>query len=160
MSETVWNIEWKSHAARRILSLLCLSLFIGHGPWACSKSEPYNPPDPFYYFASYKVGKNPTTVVTGDLNHDSFTDLVTTNIASNTLSILFGNGDGTFRDQVQLHVCQEPRSLVMGNFNQDGHADVALACSGGDEVMVLLGRGDGKFEEGKKINSSWNLINE
>jgi len=150
VSETVWNIEWKSHAARRILSLLCLSLFIGHGPWACSKSEPYNPPDPFYYFASYKVGKNPTTVVTGDLNHDSFTDLVTTNIASNTLSILFGNGDGTFRDQVQLHVCQEPRSLVMGNFNQDGHADVALACSGGDEVMVLLGRGDGKFEEGPR----------
>jgi len=143
-------IERKSHAVRRLFSLLGLSFLIGHGLWACSKSEPYTPPDPFYYFASYKVGKNPTTIITEDLNHDSFTDLITTNIASNTLSILLGNGDGTFRDQVQLHVCQEPRSLVTSNFNQDRHPDVALACSGGDEVMVLLGHGDGKFEEGPR----------
>ncbi len=121
-----------------------------NGLWACSKSEPYNPPDPFYYFASYKVGKNPTTITTEDLNHDSFTDLITTNISSNTLSILIGNGDGTFRDQVQLHVCQEPRSLVMSHFNEDRHIDVALACSGGNEIMILLGHGDGKFEEGPR----------
>src|SRR6187549_3753844 len=89
-------IERKSHAAKPLLSLLGLSLLIVHGLWACSKNEPYHPPDPFYYFASYKVGKNPTTITTEDLNHDSFTDLVTTNIASNTLSILLGNGDGTF----------------------------------------------------------------
>lgn len=119
------------------------------GLMACSKTEPYNPPDLFYYFASYTVGKNPTTVTTGDLNHDSFTDLVTTNIASNTLSILLGNGDGTFQDHVQLHVCQEPRSLVMHDFNHDDHADVALACSGGDEIEILLGHGNGKFEEGQ-----------
>lgn len=125
-----------------------MCLFVG-GLTACSKTEPYNPPDLFYYFASYKVGKNPTTITTGDLNHDSFTDLVTTNIASNTLSILLGNGDGTFKDQVQLHVCQEPRALVMADFNQDEHADVALACSGGDEIALLLGRGNGKFEEGQ-----------
>jgi hypothetical protein len=125
---------------------LCL---IVSGLIACSKTEPYDPPDLFYYFASYKVGKNPTTITTGDLNHDSFTDLVTTNIASNTLSILLGNGDGTFTDQVQLHVCQEPRALAMGDFNEDEHADVALACSGGDEIALLLGHGDGKFGEGQ-----------
>ena len=116
---------------------------------ACSKTEPYNPPDLFYYFASYKVGKNPTTITTGDLNHDFSTDLVTTNIGSNTLSILLGNGDGTFQDQVQLHVCREPRALVMGDFNQDEHADVALACAGDDKVALLLGLGNGKFEEGQ-----------
>jgi hypothetical protein len=144
------RIRRKSRARRKLLALLGLLPFLAHGLWACSRSEPYHPPDPFYYFASYKVGKNPTTITTEDLNHDSFTDLVTTNIASNTLSILLGIGDGTFRDQVQLHVCQEPRSLVMSHFNQDRHADVALACSGGDEIMILLGHGDGKFEEGPR----------
>ena len=123
---------------------------MGAGFWGCSKAEPYLPPDPFYYFASYPVGKNPTTITTGDLNHDSFTDLITTNISSNTVSILLGNGDGTFKDQMQLHVCQEPRALAMNDFNEDGHADVALACSGGDEVALLLGRGNGKFEEGAR----------
>ena len=146
MSVNVFNAGML-RALRPVLGLVSMCMLVGE-LLACSKTEPYNPPDLFYYFASYKVGKNPTTITTGDLNHDSFTDLVTTNIASNTLSILLGNGDGTFRDQMQLHVCQEPRALVMGNFNQDEHADVVLACSGGDEIALLLGRGNGKFEEG------------
>lgn len=116
----------------------------------CTKQDPYSPPDLFYYFASYKVGKSPTTVTPTDVNQDGLTDLLTTNIGSNTLSILLGNGDGTFRDQVQLNVCKEPRSLALGSFNRDSYPDVVLACSGGDEIAVLLGREDGKFEEGPR----------
>ncbi|CUS33975.1 conserved hypothetical protein [Candidatus Nitrospira nitrosa] len=138
----------------RLSKFICsgvgLYVLMAIGLWGCSKAEPYLPPDPFYYFASYPVGKNPTTITTGDLNHDSFTDLITTNISSNSVSILFGNGDGTFKDQIQVHVCQEPRALVMNDFNEDGQADVVLACSGGDEVELLLGRGNGKFEEGAR----------
>ena len=115
---------------------------------ACSKGDPYVPPDPFYYFASYPVGKNPTTVTTADFNRDQITDLITTNISSNSISLLFGNGDGTFRDQVQVKVCQEPRSLAINDFNHDDQLDVVLACSGGDQVSILLGRGNGKFDEG------------
>lgn len=124
---------------------LTLSLASG-----CSKSDPYSPPDLFYYFASYKVGRNPTTVTPTDVNQDGLTDLLTTNIGSNTLSILLGNGDGTFREQVQLNTCKEPRSLALGMFNLDTYPDVVLACSGGDEVAVLFGRADGKFEEGPR----------
>jgi hypothetical protein len=134
----------QSRRSRRALVLVVL-LFVATG---CSKQDPYVPPDLFYYFASYKVGKNPTTVTPFDINQDGITDLVTTNMSSNTLSILIGNGDGTFRDQVQLHVCQEPRSLVTGAFNQDPYPDVVLACSGSDQIAVLFGRRDGKFEEG------------
>lgn len=115
---------------------------------ACSKQDPYVPPDLFYYFASYKVGKNPTTVTPIDINQDGVTDLLTTNVSSSTLSILIGNGDGTFHEQVQLHVCQEPRSLATGFFNGDLYPDIVLACAGGDEIAVLFGRADGKFTEG------------
>jgi hypothetical protein len=127
-------------AAAMILLLLNLD--------GCSKQDPYVPPDLFYYFASYKVGKNPTTVNPFDLNQDGITDLVTTNMGSNTLSILLGNGDGTFRDQLQLHVCREPRSLAVGLLNRDQYPDVVLACSGGDEIAVYFGRPDGKLDEG------------
>jgi hypothetical protein len=130
-------------------SSLCFALLAG---WAllsaCSKSDPYVPPDPFYYFASYPVGKNPTTVTPADFNRDQITDLVTTNISSNTISVLFGNGDGTFRDQIQVRVCQEPRSLAINDFNGDGQLDLALACSGSDQISILYGRANGKFEEG------------
>ncbi|HKP01071.1 MAG TPA: VCBS repeat-containing protein [Nitrospiraceae bacterium] len=116
----------------------------------CTKQDPYVPPDLFYYFASYKVGKNPTTVTPTDVNQDGFTDLVTTNMGSNTLSILLGNGDGTFGEQVELSVCKEPRSLALGLFNSDPLPDVVLACSGADEVAILFGRADGKFQEGTR----------
>ena len=116
----------------------------------CTKQDPYVPPDLFYYFASYKVGKNPTTVTPTDVNQDGFTDLVTTNMGSNTLSILLGNGDGTFGEQVELSVCKEPRSLALGLFNSDPFPDVVLACSGADEVAILFGRADGKFQEGTR----------
>lgn len=115
---------------------------------ACSKQDPYVPPDLFYYFASYKVGKNPTTITAIDINQDGVTDLMTTNVSSNTLSILVGNGDGSFHEQVQLSVCQEPRSLATGFFNADAYLDIVLACAGGDQIAVLFGRGDGKFTEG------------
>ena len=125
-----------------------LSCFMGISLLSCSKTDPYTPPDLFYYYESYKVGKNPTTITTGDFNHDTFTDLITTNISSNTLSILLGNGDGSFHEQTQIKVCQEPRTLAMADFNHDTHADIVLACSGGDEIAFLMGRGTGKFEEG------------
>lgn len=132
-------------AGRSVLLLGILALCVTA---ACSKQDPYVPPDLFYYFASYKVGKNPTTVTPFDINQDGITDLVTTNMSSNTLSILIGNGDGSFHDQVQLHVCQEPRSLASGQFNGDAFPDIVLACSGSDQIAVLFGRADGKFEEG------------
>ena len=139
------SMRWRVNVPSYLPSLL-VALSISAA--ACSKQDPYVPPDVFYYFSSYKVGKNPTTVTPLDINQDGVTDLVTTNMSSNTLSILMGNGDGTFRDQMQLHVCQEPRSLAAGSFNDDPYPDLVLACSGSDQIAVLFGRADGKFEEG------------
>ena len=133
----------KTHTVK--IAMCCV---LAIGMWSCTKADPYQPPDLLYYYASYKVGKNPTSITTGDFNHDTFTDLITTNISSNTLSILLGNGDGSFSDQTQIKVCLEPRTLVMADFNHDTHADIVLACSGGDEIAFLMGRGNGKFEEG------------
>jgi hypothetical protein len=139
---------WIRQAIRDGWALFVPGILVLMVATACSKQDPYVPPDLFYYFASYKVGKNPTSVTAIDLNQDGVTDLLTTNVSSSTLSILIGNGDGSFHEQVQLHVCQEPRSLATGFFNADPYPDIVLACAGGDEIAVLFGRADGKFTEG------------
>jgi hypothetical protein len=139
-------LGYNNRGARTLIVASTILLLLAVG--GCPKQDSYIPPDVFYYFASYKVGKNPTTVNPFDLNQDGITDLVTTNMGSNTLSILLGNGDGTFRDQIQLHVCKEPRSMAVGLFNRDQYPDVVLACSGSDEIAVLFGRADGKLDEG------------
>ena len=83
-----------------------------------------------------------------DFNRDQITDRHYDKYLEQHDFILFGVGDGTFHDQVQLRVCQEPRSLAMNDFNQDGQLDLVLACSGSDQVSIMFGRTDGKFEEG------------
>ncbi len=128
--------------------LLILLAFLGVS--GCSKKDSYVPPDLFYLFASYPVGKNPTSVTPADFNGDGFTDLMTTNIGGSTLSLLFGNGDGTFKDQVQINVCREPRALAAKDFDRDDRLDVAVACSGSDQVAIYYGRAGGAFQEGPR----------
>ncbi len=113
----------------------------------CPPDNPYVPPDLLYLFKNYEVEKNPTAIRAGDYNNDGFTDLVTSNISSNSLSLLFGNGDGSFQTQVPIRVCQEPRNLAVEDFNQDTHLDLAIACYGSDQISILSGRGDGTFEK-------------
>ena len=128
----------------RVLPVVLASLVL----LSCSQKDPYVPPDLLYLFSSYRVGKNPTSVSTGDFNADGITDIVTTNIGNNSISLLFGNGDGTFREQVIIPTCQEPRSHTLGDYNQDGFVDMAVACSGSDLVRILFGHETGILSNG------------
>ena len=98
--------------------------------------------------ATYAVGTNPTSIAAGDFNGDGVTDLLTTNISGNSLSLLVGNGDGTFQDTTTVQVGNLPRALVASDFNSDRHLDLALANAGNQEVTILLGKGDGTFRSG------------
>lgn len=132
--------SWLSFQSIGILVLLML--------YGCSPKEPYVPPDLFYLFSSYKVGKNPTSVTTADLNQDGFTDLITTNIGNDSLSVLFGNGDGTFQEQKQMSATKEPRALALDDYNGDGLVDLAVACAGNDRVRLFFGLANGSFVTG------------
>lgn len=135
----------------RRLAVLRLLLMLGLCTSAgCTQQEAYTPPDPLYLFASYPVGKNPTAVSTADFNQDGLTDLITTNIGNNSLSILFGNGDGTFKDQARIDAGKEPRALALNDYNADGRLDVAVACSGSDQVALFFGLPKGAFGVGQR----------
>ena len=115
---------------------------------ACTPGESHQAPDLFYLYKSIAVGKNPTSVVAGDLNGDRFADLVTTNISSDSLSILLGNGDGSFKDAMTLPLPEQPRAVVLHDFNGDGRLDLAVATAGNNRVTILLGDGTGRFTKG------------
>lgn len=128
-------------------------LFLAIGPVlapGCSNKDSYVPPDLFYHFASYTVGKNPTSIATADFNQDGLTDLVTTNIGNNTLSLLFGNGDGTFKEHIQIPVAKEPRALALDDFNGDSLVDIAVACSGSDQIAIFFGLPNGSLGAGQR----------
>lgn len=113
-----------------------------------NQKDSFHPPDLVYLFANYPVGKGPTSIKTGDFNRDGFTDLITSNIRGNSLSILMGKGDGSFGTQTSMFACLEPRNLAVERLNDDGFQDVAVACSGSNEVKIFLGTENGEFKKG------------
>lgn len=95
----------------------------------------------------YETDVNPLAVTVGDLNGDGKLDLVTANNYNNTVStvsVLLGNGDGTFRTHVEYATDQAPASVVVADFNADHRPDLAVATAGG--ASILLGNGDGTFQ--------------
>jgi FG-GAP-like repeat len=87
----------------------------------------------------------------GDFDEDGIQDLVATNTSLNNVSVLLGNGDGTFNTAVSysvntsVNLGQEPWNVVVGDINQDGHLDLAVASDTAGSVSILQGRGDGTF---------------
>ena len=73
----------------------------------------------------------------GDINGDGFTDIATPNINSDNVSVLLGNGQGSFAPQRTFNVGDAPRSLVMGDINGDGFINIATANLDSDNVSLL-----------------------
>jgi hypothetical protein len=93
------------------------------------------------------LGAQPESVATGDFNGDGIPDLAVANAGANTISILLGNGDGTFKSAADLQTGSVPFTVVAGDFNRDGHVDLAVTLdnNNGNGINVFLGKGDGTF---------------
>ncbi len=89
---------------------------------------------------------NPRSIAIGDFNRDGKPDLAVANATSNTISVLPGNGDGTFQAVVTLGAGTGPTSVAIGDFNGDTSLDLAIANNGSNNVSVLLGNGNGSFQ--------------
>jgi hypothetical protein len=85
------------------------------------------------------AGTTPHAVAVGDINGDGRADLVSANINTDDVSVLLGNGNGTFQSAVHYPVGDGPHDLVVADFNGDGGADLAVANQSGDSVSILLG---------------------
>lgn len=94
----------------------------------------------------YAVGKSPIWVAIADVNGDGKPDLVVTNITDNTVSVLLGNGDGTFKAQSVIDVGGGPSFVAVADMNKDGKPDLLVSSSSANVFGILFGNGDGTFQ--------------
>ena len=110
------------------------------------------------------MGDFPKYIISADLRNNGIMDVITANYHGASISVLLGNGDGTFQTETSYPVGQFPTGLAVGDFNGDGILDIVVANAidptggqGGapstscpscqaEAVSVLMGNGDGTFQ--------------
>jgi hypothetical protein len=92
------------------------------------------------------IGKetSPFFMTVGDFNNDNKLDLAITNwggltALSSSVSLLLGNGDGTFRPGIEYPNGAAAQSLIVADFNRDGKLDLASSNYNDADVSVLIG---------------------
>src|SRR6185503_8913090 len=108
----------------------------------------------FALSAVYPAAVEPISIVSADFDGDGHPDLIVGSTYSyypatnHELSLLLGNGDGTFRAEIPAG---QPGggsgSIAAGDFNADGRPDLAVSRHFGSSITIFIGNGDGTFLE-------------
>jgi hypothetical protein len=151
----------RSKATPLLLFLTVCLLFPLHGASAAQTVT-------FAKAKSYTVGNTPASVAVGDFNGDTIPDLVVVNEFNNgkknktnngQISILLGNGDGTFSPPLAPNPAifdagSHPIAVAVADFNEDNKLDLAVVNYGdprnkktplSGSISIFLGNGDGTF---------------
>ncbi|HVT88874.1 MAG TPA: NPCBM/NEW2 domain-containing protein, partial [Tepidisphaeraceae bacterium] len=112
-----------------------LSVFLGNGNGTFASA------------VNYAAGSVPKGVGIGDVNNDGKLDLISANTGGNypngtnplgmTISVLLGNGDGTFNAAASFAAGDTPFSMAVADFDSDGDLDIATANWHGDNVTII-----------------------
>ena len=93
-----------------------------------------------------------------DVTGDGILDIVHTDYATHSMSVLRGFGDGTFTPHIiRQPVSLRPQGVAAGDFNHDGIADIAVASTGSSTLDVFYGTRSGgltrtTIEAGRPLN--------
>ena len=85
----------------------------------------------------------PVFFLIGDFTGNGIPDLAVANFGSTGVagvSILIGNGDGTFTAGTSLTTGSAPRYVAVGDFKWHGRLDLAVANPGRTTVSIFTGK--------------------
>jgi hypothetical protein len=118
-----------------------VSVFLGNGDGTFRAAVNYN-----------SGNTSADDVSTADVNGDGKLDLLVagpfgSSEGNGLVTVLLGNGDGTFRTASNTGIIVNTFSTVaVADFNGDGKADVVVTNGNNSTVAVALGNGDGTFQ--------------
>jgi len=112
----------------------------------------------FELLGNVSVGNYPVSIGSGDLDGDGDLDVVTADKKDNVISVLLGDGEGSFGDRRSAGTGKYPMHLEVLELTGDGNLDVAVANWKGKSVSILTGDGAGNFSETQELSIGGKLI--
>ena len=91
------------------------------------------------------------SVAIGDLDEDGDADAVLSNWQSSELTVLPGDGDGTFGAPQRVAVGPTPQDVSIADVDGDTELDLVTTSLYAD-VKVVLGNGDGTFQPAQSVD--------
>lgn len=117
----------------------------GDGTIAVLVNDPNNP-GTFLAPVYYSVGGIPFAVVVGQFTASGHQDILV-GTSTDTVSLLLGNGDGTFQPPIQIATGGDGgQDVATAPFTVGGNYNIVVANTATNNVSVLLGNGDGTFQ--------------
>jgi hypothetical protein len=114
-----------------------------------------------YAQPTYPVGDRASPSEAADFNRDGHADITVANIDDNTISVVLGNGDGTFAPQQTVPVGSMPRGIAVLDVEGDGDADIVNTNQGNGTLSLHLNNGAGVFGLPTTLNADmsgeWSL---
>jgi FG-GAP-like repeat len=85
----------------------------------------------------FATGAGPAAVAVGDVDGDGWPDVVTANANGDDVTILLGDGHGSFRPRVKRPAGREPYRVAVGDVDGDGRAEIFVANHGSGDVTMI-----------------------
>ncbi len=116
-----------------------------------------------YITPTTAIGRRASPSEPADFNADGNADLAIANINDDTVSIVLGNGDGTFMPQQTINVGDHPRGIAVLDFDGDGDVDVVNTNRFGSTLSLIENTGNGVFDSSPVtidagLNGEWSLM--
>ena len=113
-----------------------------------------NPP---HFQRMMPSGLGVLAIASGDFDGDGRQDIVTANSQDNTVSLLFGNGDGSFHQPLR-YLSDEADAIASGDFNGDGIPDIAVGSEIAIGIKIFFGNGDGALKPPIEIATDLDVL--
>ncbi|CAF1304469.1 unnamed protein product [Adineta steineri] len=123
-------------------TLKTADILLGYGNGRFRKTATFNTSARYY---SLK------TTAVADFDGDTYLDIAVTNALDNTVSVLFGEGNGYFSNPIKFYtgVHSNIGEVAVADLNCDGHQDIAVVNVFGRNIGIFLNYGNGTFQAQK-----------
>ena len=103
---------------------------------------------------SIHLGSPPVAINLVDSNKDGYLDIIVAN--ADRITLLFGNGNGTFRNLIEYSTGLDTISIQLrANYlNNDQYIDLAVVYEYSEEIKIFLGLPNGELQYYDSINFS------